>query len=56
MTIKRLKQEMELSFYTKVIEGIMMKDIKFEHLDPKTRLELFILVGKVAELDNKYAA
>ena len=53
---KALKQQMELSLYSRIIEHLMNKLGNYEKLPAKDRLEITVLVGKIRELDNKYNA
>ena len=53
---KKLKQEMELSLYSRIIEQLIINMIDYDKLPAKSRLEITILMTKIRGLDNKYIA
>ena len=53
---KKIKQEMELSLYSRIIEDTMMQMENFDKLPAKNRLEVTILISKIRNLENKYSA
>ena len=53
---KKIKQEMELSLYSRIIEETMMQMENFDKLPAKNRLEVTILISKIRNLENKYSA
>ena len=53
---KKLKQQMELSLYSRIIEQLIINMIDYDKLPAKSRLEITILMTKIRGLDNKYIA
>lgn len=53
---KKLKQDIELSLYSRIIEETMMQMEDFNNLPAKNRLEITILISKIRKLENKYIA
>jgi|6_EtaG_2_1085325.scaffolds.fasta_scaffold82681_2 hypothetical protein len=54
--IKKIKEEIELSLYSRIIEHIMRKMNKFEDLNARDRLEVTVLISKMRKLNNRYIA
>ena len=55
--IKKLKQEIELSLYSRIIEcivDVIGDDSDYDDLPTKERLKVTILMTKIRKLENKY--
>ena len=54
--LKKLKQDMELSLYSRIIEETMTLNEDYNKLPTRNRLEITILINKIRKLENKYSA